>query len=50
MPLKDGFKKKLYALPKNTVWKRSAISERMDAFLKAHNFNALTNMMKHLKI
>jgi len=34
MPLKEGLKKELSALPKDTVWSRSTISERMDEFLK----------------
>jgi nucleoside-diphosphate-sugar epimerase len=34
MPLKAGLKKELSALPKDTVWSRSTISERMDEFLK----------------
>ncbi len=33
MPLKSGLARELSALPDNTVWGKSAVNERMDAFL-----------------
>jgi dTDP-4-dehydrorhamnose reductase len=34
MPLKDGLRKEIEALPKDIDWGRDAINERMDAYLK----------------
>jgi nucleoside-diphosphate-sugar epimerase len=34
MPLKDGLKKELSALPKNTLWEPSSLNEIMNALLK----------------